>query len=366
MNAALISQGSVSSKWTLEAMKKYFDDVDAIDIRELEVNLTPTKPEILYKGKHLNKYDCIYAKGSFRYASVLNAITVAYERNCYMPVKHSAFTIAHDKLLTQLDLQMHNIPMPKTYIAATKEAARKILENVNYPIIMKFLQGTHGKGVMFADSFNSATSILDALVALSQPFIIQEYIDTQGTDIRAIVVGDRVVAAMKRIAAPGEERANIHSGGSGKRIELDAYTRRIAIKAAKAIGADICGVDILQSIKGPFVLEVNISPGLPGVTEATKIDVADEIAKFLAKKTKERMSKEKEAEAGRIMKDLEFEQSGKKIERLNELFTNLEFRGERILLPEVVTKITSFNEDDEFVITADKNKIVIKKFKLTK
>ncbi|MCK4522161.1 MAG: ATP-grasp domain-containing protein, partial [Nanoarchaeota archaeon] len=207
MKSAVISLGSVSSKWIVKAMSKYFDSVDDIDIRDIEINISAEKLNVLYKGKQLNDYDCIYAKGSFRYQPILRAITTALYDTTYMPIKAPAFTVGHDKVLTQLDIQKNKIPMPKTYLSSSAQAAKKILEKMNYPIVMKFPSGTQGKGVMFADSYSSASSMLDALSALRQPFLIQEYVETGGVDTRAIVIGDKVVASMKRESTQGEKRA---------------------------------------------------------------------------------------------------------------------------------------------------------------
>jgi ribosomal protein S6--L-glutamate ligase len=359
MKAAIISLGSVSSKWTAKAMRKYFERVDELNIKAIEINFSGKTSEVLYEGKLIAEYDCIYAKGSFRYAPLLRSLTSLLGEKCYTPIRPRAFSVVHDKLLTQLDFQLHNIPMPRTYLAATIAAAKKILEKTNYPIVMKFPQGTQGKGVMFADSYASASSMLDALSALKQPFIIQEYIETGGTDIRAIVVGDKVVAAMKRKADVKEKRANIHAGGIGEACELDAYTKKIAVDAARALKSDICGIDILETVKGPVVIEGNISPGLQGITHCTKIDVADKIAKFLHKKTLERKESDNTGKTSKIMQDLGIE-SGTK----NDFITNLDFRGTRILLPEIVTKLSRFQADESFQISADKNEIKIKKFRI--
>ena len=230
-----------------EEMSKLFDSVEMLDVREIEVNLS-NELEILYKGEPMKKYDCIYAKGSFKYSQLLSAITSSLSKKCFMPIKANAFAIAHDKIYTQIDIQQNKIPMPTTYMAATLEAARKILKKINYPIIMKFPQGTQGKGVMYADSYASASSILDALQTLKQPFLIQEFVETGGVDIRLLVVGDKVVSAMKRIAEPGEERANIHAGGEGEAYLPDNYMKKIAVEAAQAIGADIWSVPMTSSI----------------------------------------------------------------------------------------------------------------------
>jgi len=356
MKAAIISQGSKSSQWTAEAMKKYFKEVDLVNIKDIEVNLGG-EGEVLYEGKPLKEYDCIYTKGSFRYANLLQSIVSILFKNTYSPIQPRAFTIAHNKLLTHLELQKNKIPTPKTYVSPTLEAARVILKKINYPIVMKFPSGTQGKGVMFADSYASASSLLDALGALKQPFIIQEYIESGNMDVRAFVVGDKVVASMVRKAEAAERRANIHAGAEGKPIDLDRQAKKIAVNAARAIGAEICGVDMLEGPKGPLVLEINLSPGLQGITAATKIDVASKIAKFLFDKTKEFTSAQKKTGAEKILS----EKIGKAENK--EIITTLDFRGERILLPEIVSKITKFNERDNYTIKSEKGKLRIEEFK---
>jgi len=360
IKAAVISLGSVSSKWTVKSMKNYFREVDHLNIKDIDVTLGSGEPEILYKGNPLEDYDCVFIKGSFRYATLSRAIASILRNKTYTPIKSTAFTVVHDKLLTQLKLQQNKLPMPKTYLAATPAAAKKILEKITYPIIMKFPQGTQGKGVMFAESFPAANSMLDALTALNQPFLIQEYIETDGADIRAIVVGDKVVAAMRRTAATGEKRSNIHAGGEGDVIQLDSHTKKVAVEAAKVVGADICGVDMLESTKGPMIIELNISPGLQGITKATKIDIADKMAKYLHKRTKEFVSKKKKVGAEEILKEIGEAGVAK------EIITNLDFRGERILLPHVISKETGFTDKDELIFRVEKGKLVLEKLNIGK
>ena len=387
LKAALISLGSVSSQWTLEEMRKYFDVVDDISIKDLEVFIQPQGKgtKVLYKSKPLGEYDCIFCKGSYRYASLLRAICIIYKNKCYIPYDPSAFTIGHDKLLTHLKFQEHNVPMPRTYIPSNIKLAKSILETITYPIIMKFPQGTQGKGVMFADSFASASSILDALSTLRQPLIIQEFIDTGGVDTRAIVIGEKVYCAMQRRAVAGESRANIHAGGKGESCTLDKKTERVALMAAKSIGAEICAVDILPSAKGPVVIEINLSPGLQGITEATGKNVAGAIAKYLYENTKKFKENEKQNGTEAIMKDVGIEtviaSNGKNGNNGNEysdnsekndenkdndkfnqdIITNIRLRGEKILLPEFVTELSELDEDDEVIINVDKGKIYVKK-----
>jgi len=333
MKAAVMSLGSKSSLMIIEAMKGYFDSVDNINLKDVEVNLGAGKLDVLYEGNHLPQYSCIYARGSFRYAPLLRSVTRTLYRNSYMPIKAETYTLGHDKLLTHLVLQHFNLPMPATYLASSTR-----------------------KGVMFAESFAAASSMLDALIALKQPFLIQEYIETGGVDIRAIVAGEKVIASMKRKAVKGEMRANIHAGGTGEACILDERTKRIAIDTAASIGADICAVDMLESVKGPLVIEVNLSPGLQGITKATGINVADKMAKFLYEKSEIFSARDRDEATQKIFEDL-----GLSGEMAQQIITNLDFRASRILLPKIVTDISKFGEKDEVVLKVEKGKLVVEK-----
>ena len=313
LDAAIISLGSETSRLTAKAMRKYFSRVDELDIRKIDIRISGMDEEILYDGKPIKSYACIYAKGSFRYAELMKSLTSILEKKCYMPISADSFTIAHDKLLTHLELQKSGIPMPNTYITATVGAAKTILagSKIKYPVMMKFPQGTGGKGVMFAESYESASSILDALQTLRQPFILQEYIETGRSDFRLIVVGDEVVASMKRIAAAGEARANFHAGGKGEMAAPDAVMKKIAVQVARTIKADICAVDILPSSRGPLVVEANISPGLKLISRTTKKDIADIIAKFLFEKTSQLKEKDELEKKNRVIGVLDFSRKKK-------------------------------------------------------
>jgi ribosomal protein S6--L-glutamate ligase len=359
MKAALISLGSKSSIMTAEAMGKYFDQVDMIQLRNIEINIGKDGG-IFYQGKLLDTYDCVFLKGSFRYANLLRSIAAMLEgKVSYMPIHASSFSVVHNKLLTHLVLQQHNIPMPRTYLSPTVNEAKELLKRVNYPIVMKFPEGTQGKGVMFADSISSAASLLDALGALNQPFIIQEYIDTGGTDIRALVVGDKVVAAYRRKAKTDDNRSNLHAGGSGESVLLSREGINMALDTAKALNTDICGVDILESPLGYLVIEANLSPGLQGVSKISTIDVADAIAKHLYRKTYEIVNGEKKEAAAKVMKDLAIDNSIPQ-----EIISSLQFRGERILLPEYITKLSGFDDRKEYALKATKGKIEIEEFRI--
>jgi len=227
MKAALISLGSKSSLMTGEALKKYFDQVEVLELKKIEIRLGK-ESGIFYEGKALDNYDCVYVKGSFRYAHLLCSIASMLEgKVSYMPLPASTFTTVHNKLLTHLILQQQNIPMPRTYLSSTTETAKELLKRVNYPIVMKFPEGTQGKGVMFADSISSASSLLDALGALNQPFIIQEYIDTSGTETKSTDGREKSQHPCRRngIARTVEQRDN-QPGHSRRKSAEGRYLRR--------------------------------------------------------------------------------------------------------------------------------------------
>ena len=351
MKAALLTTGSISSTWLAEEMRKYFDEVDEINLKKVDVCVSGKEQGVFYEGKKLKDYDCVYGKGGFKQSSLLRSIITLMNKS-YSPIISNLYTIAHDKLLTHIELQKAGIPQPATYLASNAELAKKILKKITYPIVLKVPAGTHGKGVMIADSYESASSMLDALALLKQQFILQEFISTGGTDIRAIVVGDRVVAAMERKANKGEARANIHAGGTGYKIDLDNKTRKLAIDTAKTLGAEVCGIDILQSAKGPLVIEINISPGLQGITEATKVNVAGRIAKFLYERTKEKQN----VQSQKVVKQT--------LSSKQQIITKLDFRGERILLPKLVSLAAKIGNEKDVVITAKKGTIIIEEEKV--
>ena len=360
MRAAIISLGSVSSQMTAKAMEKYFESVEMINLKEVEVILGKGAG-VYYQGKPFPEFDCVYVKGSFRYAQLLGSITTLLEEKIpYLPLPAQSFTVVHNKLLTHLSLQLKQIAMPRTYVSPNTDTARVLLKQVNYPIVMKFPEGTQGKGVMFADSFASSSSLLDALGALNQPFIIQEYIESGGEDIRVLVVGDRAVAGMKRKAQQDEKRANLHAGGSGEVVQISREVSNLAIKTARALGADVCGVDILQGPLGPVVIEANISPGLQGITAASSIDIPGIIAKHFFTKTKEIVAKQKGIAQQDVMQELKLTNDAP----ARELIMPLKFRGEKIVLPELVTNMTRFSELHNYKIKAKKGKLEIEEFKI--
>lgn len=343
MKLAIISLNGKSSRAILEECKQLFQTADAINIKKIEVHSTNKGLEVIYEGKSLPNYDCIYIRGSHKYSLLQRSITRALQQKSFMPTLPKAFTFGHNKFLTTIELQRKQVPIPRTYFAATDETAKKLLDKINYPIIIKIPSGTQGKGVMVAESPESARPIIDILSVFKQPYIIQEYVETNATDIRAIVAGNKVIVAMKRKASRQEIRANIHVGGTGQPYELDHDTEQIAINAAKAIGAKICAVDLLNG-GNPVVIEVNLSPGLQ-ISQITGKNIAKLIASYLFEKTKK------------------FKEN-KNISNSKQLITNLDIKAGIIKLPKVITALSELTTDDEVTIKVDKNKITINKHKI--
>lgn len=301
MKIAIISLNGKSSKMIGAECKNYFDKVDLLNLRNFEVQVNG-KVKIANCQKEMEKYDCIYIRGSYKYALLQRSITRALNQDVYLPIKPNAFTLGHDKFLTLLELQKNGIAIPRTHFAATTKIAKKILDEVEFPVIMKVSEGTHGRGVMIADSKKSAYTILDLLEAFNKPYLIQEFVKTKNTsDIRVVVFKEKVLAAYKRVAGEGEIRANVHAGGTRQTHDLTEEEKNLAIESAKAIGADLCGVDILNAEK-PSVIEINLSPGISNLTEVCGLNVPALIAKELYEQTKKFKKRKKEKEKKKIKK----------------------------------------------------------------
>ncbi|MDI3474191.1 MAG: ribosomal protein S6--L-glutamate ligase, partial [Candidatus Woesearchaeota archaeon] len=199
----------------------------------------------------------------------------------------------------------------------------------------------------------------DTLSALRQPFLVQEYVESGNSDLRIIVAGNKIVAAMMRRAKIGEKRANIHAGGEGEPVLIDDKTKEVAIKAAKSMGASVCAIDILYGAKGPVAIEGNLSPGLQGITKATKIDVADEIARFLFEETKIFMASKNGDATSQLFKELGI--TSVKAKEKTSFVSSLNFKGNNLLIPKEIFNECNFAEDDEFEIFTDNGYLEIKK-----
>ncbi len=356
MNLGVFSSYSRSSRWIVEESRKYFDHSYHINLKKLDIKVTTSGIDITYFNNSLPPLDCVYIRGSYRYRMFLKAIAKYYQDKAYMPISPDSFDLVHNKLYTHLTLAKHDIPMPDTFIAPSVKKSKKILKKVRYPIIIKIPSGTQGKGVMVADSFASASSTVDAM-DFNEPFLIQEFVENDGRDSRLIVAGEKVVAAMNRVAAEGEKRSNIHAGGTGELYSPSEKIKKIAVKVARVLNSNVVGVDLLKTATGAKVIEANISPGLQGITKATDKNVAKPIAKYLAEETKNYLQLKRQEEIDEVdelinSSDDDFG-SG--------VLMNPDLRGNRILLPEFVTNISNLKSYDEVIIKVKKGEVIIEK-----
>lgn len=209
-------------------------------------------------------------------------------KDVYTTLKPGALLSARNKFASLQILSQHGIPVPLSILSSNFNSTQALVDRIGTPpYIVKLLKSTHGLGVLKAETEEQAHSLSNAFSGLNQQVLIQEFIkESSGRDIRAFVVGNRVVAAMERIAQEGEFRSNLHRGGSGHSVNLSERERKSAIEACKLMGLSIAGVDILRSDNGPLILEINASPGLEGIESVTGVDIASQIIRFVEKKVK--------------------------------------------------------------------------------
>ncbi len=344
MKLCVISLGGESSKRIAEEAKEFFEDVSEMNLNEMELSVDDKGFFVKNGGGHLEDYDCIYIRGSHKYALLQRALTRALHKKVYMPIKPNAFTLGHNKLLCSLELQQRRINVPTTYFVLNAKQAKALLRELHYPIIIKIPEGTQGKGVMFADSESSARSMIDALDVFKQPYIIQEYVETgekNSEDIRAVVAGGRVVGAMKRVSDSSDVRANIHASGKGEKYFLDAELEKMAVKAARAIGADVAAVDLLKGRRS-FVLEVNLSPGLKGIIKYTGKNVAKEVARALHKKT---LEFKENLQAGGVKKRPVMDENG-----FDDHYIEAHVEKGKLTLPRFITQGSGLANGDDLII----------------
>lgn len=254
------------------------------------MNIAARRPEVYYNGEKLPRFDAVIPRIG---ASVTNygmAVLRQFEMQGVYPLNESvAIGRSRDKLRSMQLLARDGIGLPVTTFAHDPKATEEVLRLAGgAPLVIKLLEGTQGIGVVLADTDRSAKSVIEAFRGAGVNIMVQEFIkESNGTDIRALVVGGKVVAAMERKGAEGEFRSNLHRGGSAKTIKISPEERSIAVRAAKSMGLNVCGVDMLRSNHGPVVMEVNSSPGLEGVENATGIDIAGKIIDFLEKNARE-------------------------------------------------------------------------------
>lgn len=260
------------------------------------MNIASRRPEMYYNGEKLEGYDAVIPRIGASVTFYGLAVLRQFEMMGVYPLNESvAIGRSRDKLRSMQLLARDGIGLPVTTFAHDAKQTAEVLELAGgAPIVIKLLEGTQGIGVVLADTDRSATSVIEAFRGAKVNILLQEFIkEAGGTDIRAIVVGGKVIAAMKRTGAEGEFRSNLHRGGSAQLIKLSPEERATAVRAAKTMGLNVCGVDMLRANHGPVVMEVNSSPGLEGVEKATGLDVAGKIIEYIEKSAKPGATKTK-------------------------------------------------------------------------
>lgn len=291
MKIAILSRNKnlYSTRRLKEAGEAKGHEVDVIDTLHCYMDITSNKPTVRFKGKELPKYDAIIPRIGASISFYGTAVVRQFEMTGSYSVNESvAITRSRDKLRSMQLLSRKGIGLPRTGFANRPDNIKDLIKNVGgAPCVIKLLEGTQGIGVVLADTNKSAEAIVEAFMGLNANILVQEFIkEAGGADIRCFVVGDRVVAAMKRQGAEGEFRSNLHRGGSAELVKLSKEERATAVAAANVMGLNMCGVDILRSERGPVVMEVNSSPGLEGIETATEKDVASMVITYIEKHAK--------------------------------------------------------------------------------
>lgn len=275
-----------SHRRLVEAAESRGHEIDIINTLRCYMNIASRRPEIYYNGEKLEGYDAVIPRIGASVTFYGTAVLRQFEMMGVYPLNESVgIGRSRDKLRSMQLLARDGVGLPVTTFAHDPKQTEEVLKVAgDAPLVIKLLEGTQGLGVVLADTNRSAKSVVEAFRATDTNILIQEFIkEAGGTDIRAIVIGGKVIAAMKRTGAEGEFRSNLHRGGSAQVVKLTPEERSTAVRAAKSMGLNACGVDMLRANHGAVVMEVNSSPGLEGVEKATGLDVAGKMIEFLEK-----------------------------------------------------------------------------------
>ncbi len=290
MKIFILSRNSnlYSTSRIVEAGRNRGHMIRVIDYMRCFMNITAKKPTVYYGGESLQKADTIIPRIGASNTFYGTAVVRQFETmDCFSVNPSISISNSRDKLRSMQILAEAGINMPVTGFASHTKDIEGVIESLgSTPLVMKLLQGTQGQGIVLAETKKAAESVMSAFRQLDADIMVQEYIkESSGTDIRAFVIGNRVVAAMKRIAPEGEFRSNLHRGATVEKITLTSEENQIAIRAASILGLTIAGVDLMRSNRGPLILEVNSSPGLQGIEACTKMDIAGQIINFIERKS---------------------------------------------------------------------------------
>ncbi|MCA9508828.1 MAG: 30S ribosomal protein S6--L-glutamate ligase [Myxococcales bacterium] len=281
-----------SHKRLVEAGTRRGHEIRILDTTRCYMNISQSENGIHYRGGEIiTGVDAVIPRIGASITFYGTAVVRHFESQGIYCVNSSvAIARSRDKLRSMQLLAQKTIPLPTTGFANSPEDTEDLIKMVGgAPLIVKLLEGTQGKGIVLAETKNAAKSVINAFKHIRENILVQEYIkEANGTDLRCFVVGDKCVAAYQRVAMSGEFRANIHLGGSALPVKLSSEERKIALRAAHAMGLNVAGVDLIRSSRGPLVLEVNSSPGLEGIETATKKDVADAIIAYIEKHARPR------------------------------------------------------------------------------
>lgn len=285
---ALLSRNKslYSTRRLVEAIEQRGHQAMILDHLKCDIVIEQDRPSIIYQGEEVTDIRAVIPRIGSSVTFYGAAVVRQFEMmNVPTAVESQALVRSRDKLRSLQILARSNVGMPKTVFTNYSKEVAKIIESVGgAPLIVKLLEGTQGYGVVLAPTKKAAESIIEAFHSMKTRVIVQEFIEeAKGADVRAFIIGNKVVGAMKRQGKEGEFRSNLHQGGSGKVIKLNQREKEVALTAAKAMNLSIAGVDLLQSNRGPLVLEVNSSPGLQGIEQATGKDIAIEIVKYMEK-----------------------------------------------------------------------------------
>ena len=286
MNIVILSRNAnlYSTNRLVEEGEKRGHIIEVIDPLKCDIIIEKEKPTIYYKDRYLDYVDAIIPRIGASVTFYGCAVVRQFEMmNIFTTVTSDAIIRSRDKLRSLQRLSKAGIGMPKTVFTNYSRDVEEVIEHVGgVPVIIKLLEGTQGLGVVLAESKNAAESVLEAFNGLEARVIVQEFIgEAKGSDLRALIVDGQVVGAMKRQGKEGEFRSNLHRGGSAEVVKLSEPELKLAIKAARALKLPVCGVDMLQSSRGPLILEVNSTPGLEGIESATEKNIAKSIITFL-------------------------------------------------------------------------------------
>ena len=299
LRVALLSRepNSYSTKRLIEAGEKRGHVVEVIDTKRCYMRIGGLRPEVHYDGRVLPYYDAVIPRIGASITAYGTAVLRQFaSTGAYCLNSANGILASRDKLLAHQLLSDAQIGMPLTAFASSPKDTKELIALAGgAPVVVKLLQSTQGRGVVLAETRKAAESLIDAFRGLDADFLVQQFIaEAGGADVRCFVIGSRVVGAMRRKAADGDFRSNLHRGGTSERVKLSKVERDTARRAAKVLGLKVAGVDILQSDSGPKVLEVNSSPGLQGIEATTGNDVADRIFEYLESKVRP-LSKHRDA-----------------------------------------------------------------------